>query len=140
MKNLLKSILPPFIGFAIYFLVIRYSSIYFTLRIDQMGGGNLRSFMAFYRYLLPLLFAVAVLTQLLIVVPIWNKIMGKPRNRRIRAYVIWAFVCILFAFGISYPIWNKADGVAHLLTLIGFMSTVQILYWIMNFSVLYILD
>jgi hypothetical protein len=140
MKNLLKSILPPFIGFTVYFLVIRYSSVYFTLRIDQMGAGNLRSFMAFYRYLLPLLFAVAVLTQLLIVVPVWNKVMSRPRNRRIRAFIILVFVCVLFASGMGYAMWNPQDGTAHLATLIGFMSTVQILYWIMNFSVLYILD
>ena len=140
MKKLLKVTLPPFIGFFIFFIVIRYSSLYFTLRIDQMGDGTLLSFMSFYRYTLPLLFAVAFLTQLLIVVPIWRSVTSKTAAHIVNAFADLIFVCLIFSAGISYAIWDSASGVPHLLKLIEFMTAVQLVYWIINFVILFILE
>ncbi len=131
--------LPPFVGFAIYFLIVRYSSFYFSLRIDEMGKGDLMSFMAFYRYLLPLLFAVSVLTQLLIIIPIWNRVKGRSRVGLIWAGITLLLVCVLFAGGISYAIWDKEDGTHHLVNLFSFMTAVQIGYWAMNLFILRLL-
>src|SRR5450755_4257866 len=101
MKKLLRIVLPPFTGFAIYFVMVRYSSFYFSLRIDEMGEGNLLAFMAFYRYLLPLLFTVAVLTQLLIVIPIWRNVIAKSARAKIIDSIRLVFICLVFAAGIS---------------------------------------
>jgi len=136
MKKLLKIILPPFTGFAIYFLMVRYSSFYFSLRIDEMGEGNLLAFMSFYRYLLPLLFTVSVLTQLLIVIPIWNKVKDKTTSAKLWETVSLVFVCVLFAAAISYAIWEKSDGIHHLEKLFGFMTAVQLVYWSINLFIL----
>jgi hypothetical protein len=136
MKKLLKVLLPPFVGFAVYFAVIRYSSVYFSLRIDEMGEGNLLAFMSFYRYLLPLLFTVSVLTQLLIVIPIWNSVRGKSVTGKVWASVSLILVCLLFAAGISYAIWDRHDGTHHLIKLFGFMTAVQLIYWTINLSIL----
>jgi hypothetical protein len=140
MKKLLKVILPPFVGFAIFFLFVRYSSLYFTLRIDEMGGGNLVSFMAFYRYMLPLLFTVAVLTQLLIVVPIWNGLLNTPNAIKINAFIDLGFVCVLFALAISYPISYPQNDPDHFIKLTGFMSFVQLFYWAINLFILHLLE
>ena len=140
MKKLLKILLPPFVGFAVYFTVIRYSSFYFSLRIDEMGEGNLLAFMAYYRYLLPLLFTVSVLTQLLIIIPIWNSVIGKSTTGKIWAAVWLIVVCLLFATGMSYAIWDKHDGVHHLLMLFSFMTAVQLVYWTINLAILRLLN
>ena len=139
MKKLLKVVLPPFAGFAVYFLIVRYSSYYFELRTDEMGSGNLLAFMAFYRYLLPLLFAVAVLTQLLIVNPIWRDVIVKSARVKIIDSIGLVFICMVFAGGISYAIWDKQDGVHHLLMLFAFMTTVQLVYWAINLFILRLL-
>lgn len=139
MKKLLKVILPPFIGFFLYFIAIRYSSLYFTLQIDKMGVGDLKSFMAFYRYTLPLLFVVAVLTQLLVVVPVWNSMDKKTVADKINIIVDLCFICLVFALGISYSIWDPQHGIGNLVKLMGFMSAVQIVYWFINLLILYLL-
>ncbi|HAL82660.1 MAG TPA: hypothetical protein DCO83_10825 [Mucilaginibacter sp.] len=139
MKKLLQVLLPPFVGFAVYFLMVRYSSFYFSLRIDEMGQGNLLAFMAFYRYLLPLLFTVSVLTQLLIVIPVYRKVMKKGGAGKKWAAVFLVFVCLLFAAGISYAIWDKNDGIHHLLKLFTFMTGIQLGYWAINLFILRLL-
>jgi hypothetical protein len=140
MKKLLKILLPPFVGFFIYFIVVRYSSHYFDLRIGQIGAGTLQGFMAYYRYALPLLFTVAVLTQLLIVIPIWDKVLLNPEKKRFWVIFSFVFVCILMAAAISYPIWDKATGNYHLLKVFLFMLAVQLLYWAIDFITLVIIE
>jgi hypothetical protein len=139
MKKLLKVLLPPFTGFFIYFLIVRYSSLYFTLRFDEMGSGTLKSFMAFYRYTVPLLFAVAVLTQLLIVKPVWDKVIDKPAAARLIAITDMAFFCAFFALAISYAIWDVNDGQAHFVKTFLFMTGVQLIYWLINLLILALL-
>ena len=140
MKKLLKVLLPPSVGFAIYFLIIRYSSFYFSLRPDEMGAGNLFSFMAFYRYLLPLLFTVAVLTQLLIAVPMWNNAKERSTAGKIWTAAFVLIIFLIFAGGIGYIIWDKDTGVHHLLVLCSFLAAVQLVYWIVNLLILKLLD
>jgi hypothetical protein len=139
MRSLLKVILPPLIGFAAYFIAIRYSSVYFTLRIDQMGEGTITAFMAYYRYFLPLLFTVAVLTQFLIVVPVWDRVFLKSATGKLISSLILCLICMLFAAGISYTIWDKQSGVEHVIKVGLFMTAVQLVYWAVNLFVLYLL-
>src|ERR1700749_3442988 len=101
MKKLLMVILPPLIGIAGYFVAVRYSGVYFRLRTDEMGEGTVQSFMAYYRYFLPLLFVVAVLTQATIVLPIWNKARNYQKiYSKLLDLVGLIFICLLFAAGI----------------------------------------
>jgi hypothetical protein len=140
MKKLIKVILPPFVGFALYFLAIRYSPEYFSLSIGEIGQGDLVAFMAYYRYALPLLFVIAVLTQLLIVKPIWDRVKIKPTAAKIRTTIIVIFICLVFAWLISYPISDPALGKMHFYKLFGFFTVVQLLYWLINVFILYLVD
>ena len=139
MRKLLKVLLPPFIGFGAYFLAIRYSSVYFTLRIDELGEGTIQSFMAYFRYFLPLLFTVAVLTQFLIVVPVWDRVFLRSNAGKIISSFILCFICLLFAAGISYCIWDRQSSVYHVIKVCAFMTAVQLVYWTVNLFVLYFL-
>jgi hypothetical protein len=102
-----------------------------------MGQGNLTSFMAFYRYTLPLLFTVAVLTQLLIINPIFRSFKGKPAFVKLNGAIDLSFVCVLFAFCISYAISDLHDNIRHFFKLLIFMTSVQLVYWTINLTVLY---
>jgi hypothetical protein len=139
MRKLLKVILPPLVGFAAYFTAIRYSSFYFSLRIDEMGEGTIIAFMAYFRYFMPLLLVVAVLTQLLIVVPVWDRVFLRSKTGKFVSLLMLYLVCLLFAAGISYTIWDKQTGVKHLLQECFFMTAVQLVYWTVNLFILYLL-
>jgi len=139
MRKLLKVLLPPLIGFAAYFIAIRYSSVYFTLRIDEMGEGTIIAFMAYYRFFLPLLFTVAVLTQLLIVVPVWERIFLKSGWGKFVSLLILWLICAAFASAISYAIWDEQSGTDHVIKVCVFMTGIQLVYWTVNLFVLYFL-
>ncbi|WP_295797089.1 hypothetical protein [Mucilaginibacter sp.] len=140
MKKLLRFLLPPFIGFSAFFVGIRYSSLYFELKIDEMGLGDLKSFMAFYRYTMPLLFIVAVLTQLLVIAPVWRAMKTKNAADKINVIIDLCFICVLFAFGIAYVIWDPHAGISRLIKLTGFLSVVQLAYWFINLIILYLIE
>jgi hypothetical protein len=140
MRKLLQVVLPPLIGLFVFFTAVRYSGYYFTLKPDEMGGGDLISFMSYYRYTLPLLFVVALLTQYLIAVPIWNSVIVKSAWYKVIVTLSLVFICALFAFGISYIIWDKLDGVQRLMELTGFMTAVQLVYWLINLLLLTLLN
>jgi hypothetical protein len=139
MRPLLKVFLPPFIGFGAYFLAVRYSSVYFSLRIDKLGEGTVESFMAYFKYFMPLLFVVAVLTQYLIVVPVWDRIFLKSNTGKFISSVILCLICLLFAAFISYCIWDRQSGREHVIKVCIFMTGVQLVYWTVNLFVLYFL-
>ncbi len=105
-----------------------------------MGMGNLQSFMAYYRYTLPLLFTVAVLTQLLVVVPVWRSLLKRPIANRVNVLTDLCFICLLFAFGVSYAIWDPEHGINDLVKLAAFMSAVQLVYWLINLAILFLLE
>ncbi|MDF2430935.1 MAG: hypothetical protein JWP44_566 [Mucilaginibacter sp.] len=140
MKKLLKVVLPPCVGFGLYFICVRYSSVYFDLNIGEIGTGTLNGFMAFYKFSLPLLFVIALLTQLLIINPIWNAAIKRSKAGKMWTMGIVFFVCLLLAGAISYVIWDHATGTRHLILNFLFMSGIQIFYWLINFGVLSILD
>lgn len=140
MKKLLKILLPPLTGFGIYFLMVRFNPSYFSLRIDEIGEGTLRAFMAFYKNAFPLLFIVALLTQLLIVNPIWNNFADKTLYSKLLAFAMLLVVCMLFAAGITYVISDDMDSIHHRIMLFGFMMLVQSAYWIIDFGILLLLN
>ena len=140
MKKLLKVLLPPFIGFSLYFIGVRYSPDYFDLNIGQIGTGTLAGFMAFYKLALPLLFTIAVLTQLLIVIPVWNRVLTRSRAGVVWALIWLLLICIIFAGGISYLIWDTATGTHHLVITFLFMTAVQLGYWAINLITLIIIE
>ena len=140
MRKLLKVVLPPLAGFFILFTAVRYSGHYFTLKPDEMGAGDLISFMSYYRYALPLLFLDALLTQLLIAVPVWNSVIDRSTTSKVTALIGLIVICTLFSFGISYIIWDKLEGLQRLVELIGLMTGIQLFYWLINVLVLTLLN
>ncbi|HZX59344.1 MAG TPA: hypothetical protein VFE54_11485 [Mucilaginibacter sp.] len=140
MRKFLKVFMPPLIGFTAFFVAVRYGSQYNSLRLDEMGEGTLRSFMAYYRYFWPLLFIVGLITQVLIVVPIWYRVKAKAAGPKMLSFFILCLVCLLFAVVISYIIWEKQSGLHHLIKLCIFMTGIQVIYWMMDILTMALLN
>jgi len=140
MRGFFKVLLPPLIGFSAFFIAVWYHPAYLTLRLDEIGEGHLRGFMAYYRYFLPLLFVVGLLTQFVIIVPLWDSIILKSSQAKITSFLILCLVCLLLAVAISYPIWDKQLGRWRLIRLSLFMTGVQVIYWVINLLILWLLE
>ncbi len=131
--------MPPFIILGIFYILVRFSPYYFSLRADAMGDGKLQSFMSYFRYLLALIFATSVLTQLLIFLPIWNSLKERSVKVRILTFLSGCLICFLFAGLIAYAMWD-AYSVKHLIKLCLFMTGVQVIYWMLNIGMIYLIE
>ena len=105
-----------------------------------MGGGELHSLMLYYRYTLPLLLTIGVLTQLLVIVPIWDNAWVSTTGNKVNALIDLLFVCLVFALGISYVIWDTSTGIPRFFKLVEFMGSIQLVYWIINILILYTIE
>jgi len=139
MKKLFKILLPPFIALSVFFIAVRYSPYYFELKPNKMGDGNLESFMSYYRYVLPLIFLTAILTQVLIFIPIWDRVIEKPFRAKLIMLLGICLVCLVLSAGIAYAMWDNFSR-KHLINLCLFMTGVQVVYWLMNIVVMYLID
>jgi len=140
MKKLYKIVLPPLAAFLVFWVLIRFGPLAKHIGgLPDIGNETLYGLMDYFKLFTPLLFVTAVLTQLLIIIPLWRKILSRAH----RLMNILIFVCVIttvLSGMLSYLIWDKATGVSHLFVIFLFMAAVQAFYWLIDFGVLYWLD
>jgi hypothetical protein len=140
MKRLLKVLLPVLIDFGIFWVVVHYNTPVHPMKLDAIGNGNLYSLMAYFHLFGYLLLADGLLTQHLIIVPLWDNYAVKSLKARFIIGACIAFVCFAFAGGLSYLIWDQAEGRGPLISFWWYMSEIQLVYWVVSFVVLYLID
>jgi hypothetical protein len=138
--KLLKVLLPVLIDFGVFWTVVYFNMPNHPMRIGEIGNGNLYSLMAYFSLFWGLLLVDGVLTQYLIIIPLWNRGINKGLSARLIIFSCIALVCILFAGGLSYIIWLPEDGYDPLLRFWWYMLEIQVVYWIINFTILFLLD
>lgn len=140
MKRFFKVILPPLIAFWAFAIFLKFSPVFHHVNgSDEMGTDSVYGLISFYKVFAPGQILIALLTQWLIVMPLWDRIVAKPKS----AIIIFpsiVIICLAFAFGIAYVIWDTATGIKHLVQICLFMTGVQLFYWIINFLVLFLID
>jgi len=107
--------------------------------MSSLGDDSVYGLISYYKIFAPVQIAIAVLTQLLIAIPLWRKIMAS-RAAAISIFSVLVLVCIIFAFAIAYAIWDPTTGRARLFDIGLFMGAVQLYYWTIDFLLLYLLD
>jgi len=140
MRKLLKVLLPVLIDFGIFWAVVEYNTPKHPMKLIEIGDGNLYSLMAYFHLFWPLLLAVGILTQYLIVVPLWDNQAVKSLKARLIIGICIAVVCIAFAGSISYIIWDQAEGTAPFYSFWWYLSEIQLFYWVFTFVILLLID
>jgi len=140
MKTLLKVILPPLVAFAVFLVVVKFNMATHTLELGTISDGNIYSLMAYFKLFAALPLVVALLTQYLIIVPLWNKLLQKSVGAFLIAFFAIVLICIIFATGVSYIIWDQSQGIKPFTRFIFYFTVIQINYWAIIFFILYLLD
>jgi len=109
------------------------------VEISSLGNDSVYGLISYYKIFAPFQFIVALLTQYLIILPLWDKILIRHRAA-IGIFIGITLVCLIAAGGIAYIIWDKTTGVSHLINIALFMAGVQLFYWLINFLVMLLLD
>ncbi|QKJ30864.1 hypothetical protein HQ865_14275 [Mucilaginibacter mali] len=136
----LKVILPPLIAFLVFAAIIKYNPLHHSFEgLADIGDGSAAGLIAYYKIFAPFQFVIAVLTQYLIILPLWDKILCRGKAA-ISIFISMAVVCVVLAFGIAYMIWDRAVGTEHLIHITLFMTGVQLFYWAINFLVMFLFD
>ncbi|GAA4085712.1 hypothetical protein [Mucilaginibacter panaciglaebae] len=138
-KYLVKIILPPLVAFWLFAGFIKFTTFFHYVDIKHIGEDSVYGLIAYYKIFAPGQILIAVLTQFLIVMPLWNKVLAKPKSA-INLFGVMFLVCLVLAFGLAYIIWDPLTKVNHLLEIGFFMMGVQLFYWIINFLLLCLLD
>lgn len=138
-KYLVKLILPPLFAFWSFAVLIKYSPSFHQVGMDNLGDDTVYGLISYHKIFAPVQIAIALLTQLLIGIPLWRKIVAS-RTAAITIFAVLVFICAIFAFGISYAIWDPTTGRGKLYSTGCFMTAVQLYYWTVDFLILYLLD
>jgi hypothetical protein len=139
MKRLVQVILPPLIAFWAFAVFIKFTPFFHHVNgAAEIGEDSVYGLISYYKIFAPFQILIAVLTQFLVVMPLWDKIVAKKSVTGTLLGII--FVCLILAFGIAYTIWDKTTGTSHLIDICFFMTGVQLFYWIINFLVLWAID
>jgi hypothetical protein len=139
MKGFFKVFLPPVLTFSIFWAVIKIDSLYHQIRFEHISEGTLHSLMAYFFYFAPLLFLVALLTQFLLVIPIWNRIKNRPSAKKV-ALIILIVICFIFSVAVSYLMWGSVRYLSSWIRSCLIMISVQLFYWFINVLILHLLD
>ena len=140
MKRFIKVIFPPLIVFWAFAIFLKFTPFFHHVNgSDEMGSDSVYGLISFYKVFAPGQILIAVLTQWLIIMPLWDRIITKPISAIIILPLI-ALVCLGFAFGIAYVIWDTTTSIKHLEKICLFMTGVQLFYWIANFLLLCLID
>lgn len=140
MRKLLKVLLPVLIDFGIFWAVVAYNTPIHPMKLIEIGNGNLYSLMAYFHLFWALLLAVGILTQYLIIVPLWDNKAVKSLKARIIIGLCIAFVCVAFAGGLSYIIWDQSEGTGPFYSFWWYLSEIQLFYWVFTFVILFLID
>jgi hypothetical protein len=132
----MKVFLPPFAGFVVFAVIVLLQSVMFPIHLADMGKGNLHAFIACFYYCWPLYCITAILTQYVIVLPIWEAAHSWPMVGKDAAVTATGLICAVFAAAIAYIIWDKQTGVYHLAGMAILMLMIQLAYWVINFFML----
>jgi hypothetical protein len=140
MKKIFKIILPPLFAFWLFAVFIKFTPFFHYVNgLSSLGEDSVYGLIAYYKIFGPGQILIAVLTQLLIVMPLWKKIVARPKAAVV-IFTILFIVCLVLAFGLAYIIWDPATTRKHLIDTGLFMTCVQLFYWIFDFLALYLLD
>ncbi|WP_461453154.1 hypothetical protein [Mucilaginibacter sp.] len=132
----MKTFLPPFAGFVVFAVIVLLQSIIFPIHLGDMGQGSLHAFMACFYYFWPLYFITALLTQYVIVLPVWEIAHSWSMVGKDAAVTVLGLICTGFAGAIAYIIWDEQTGWLHLADMAVQMLLIQLAYWIINFFML----
>jgi hypothetical protein len=134
MKLLLKAFIPTFIPFAVFARVTALDNLHRNMH-GEVTAISLQSLMFYFSYFAPLLYAILLLTQYLITVPLWNKTANKAKMLS-----LILGTCLLLSVLISYIAWSPGSGYQILLVSIVTLFTANATYWAFNLFILYIID
>jgi hypothetical protein len=136
----LRVILPPLVAFLVFAVIIKYNPLHHSFEgLSDIGDGSAAGLITYYKIFAPFQFVIALLTQYLIILPLWDRILEHHR-RIIGTFIGITIVCIIAAGGIAYMIWDRAVGTEHLIHITLFMTGVQLFYWLTNFLVMFVMD
>jgi hypothetical protein len=140
MKYLVKIILPPLFAFWAFALFVKYIPSFHQVKgLEDLGEYTTEGLIAYYKIFAPGQIIIALLTQWLIIMPLWKKILANQKAA-LPIFCGILLVCLIAAFGLAYIIWDPATTRDRFLKIGLFMTGVQLFYWVLNFLFLYLLD
>lgn len=132
----MKVFLPPFAAFVVFGILVILKGFITPYNTGDMGGGDLHGFMACFYYMWPLYFIVALLTQFVIIEPVYTAAYHDSMKARFTAFILVGIISAIAAGGVAYLIWDPAAGTTKLIGFTFMMTVIQLMYWTINLFIM----
>jgi hypothetical protein len=133
----LKVFLPVIAGLLLPVIVYIVYMFHRPLVIGRDSNSAVYGFWILNNIIFPVLILILLLIQWIIVLPWWNKIILRSKMSSVLALI---GICLLIAFGLAFITWMPAFGLPKLVISITFVFAAQVIYWVANIIVLYLVD
>lgn len=140
MKRMARIVMPVLVG-----IIIPLSAFVIDMQIEPLdpyrdGDGAILISSLFIRFALPIIFILCLFIQLMVVLPVWNKVSKNRKNRFIRIAGLILGICIIISFLLGYGTWQKQFGFRDLWISAAIVFAITLLYLVGNISTLYLFD
>nr|MBB6234702.1 hypothetical protein [Mucilaginibacter sp. FT3.2] len=122
-------------AFAVFVIVSAYA---YAMQPGDMGEGSVHAFMACFYYCWPLYFLCAILTQWIVIVPLWEAFVLQSANGALVTFGLVGVACIGAALGVASIISDDQSGYNNLIGLATIMLFIQLAYWGVNFFIMFL--
>jgi len=133
----LKVFLPVIAGLLLPVIVYIVYMSHRPLVIRRDSNSAVYGFWIVNNIIFPVLVLILLLMQWIIVLPWWNKIMLRSKMSSVLALI---GICLLIGLGLAFITWMPAFGLQKLVISVTFVFVVQLIYWVANIIVLYLID
>ena len=138
LRAVLRIAISTFIPFVLF---AKIENTFIPYRENLLPGGEVTIYdlKMLFSLTMPVLFAMACVIQYVLVIPVWDRLTTK----RIHPVVGTIGILVLIAgisFGLGYLAWERPSGASILVRSIKVLALTQLLYWILDFSTLFLLD
>ena len=139
LRKILRIVISIFIPFVLLAKIENTYILYRENLILPGGEVTIYDIKLLFSLTMPVLFAAACVIQYVLIVPVWDKLMAKKASLLIVLSAIMGLIALI-SFGLSYLAWERPGGTYILFKSIAVLALTQLLYWILNFLTLFLLD
>ena len=110
------------------------------LEIQRDGTSAVYGFWLINNVFFPALTVVLLLVQWLIILPWWDRVITNISRAKGKAAGVLFGICIILAVLLGLFEWRPAFGGERLVISIVFLFFIELIYWLPNIVVLYLVD
>jgi hypothetical protein len=139
MKSLfIKIILPPIVGAIAILGITELIDLFFNHSSNEATIPFMEAI--FYEIFLPVFIVILIFLQIILALPIWNRLKNLKTFSQKSLWGISFFISCIMGVIMGFIIWNHSLGIKDLFQWMLFFMMLFFAYWVIDFYILFFVD